>query len=75
MSRSLHAAQLALLNNQAGLPSAARALIVLAVVMTKWDRHRRTRKALHRLEPHLLKDIGFSRAAAEIEAGKPFWRD
>ena len=75
MSRSLHAAQLALLNNQARLPSAAHALIALAVVMTKWDRYRRTRKTLKELEPHLLRDIGLSHDAAQIEAGKPFWRD
>jgi uncharacterized protein YjiS (DUF1127 family) len=33
------------------------------------------RQALLSLDDHLLKDIGVSRAQAEDEAGKPFWRE
>ena len=75
MSRSLPAAQLALLRDHASLPSAARVLIVLAVVATQWDRNRRTRKTLKYLDPHLLRDIGLTSSAAQEEADKPFWRD
>ena len=34
----------------------------------------RQRQALMRLDDHLLKDIGITRAEVEQEAGKPFWR-
>ncbi|WP_454268944.1 DUF1127 domain-containing protein [Roseovarius sp. MBR-51] len=44
-------------------------------MVTKWDQHRRTRKALNGLEPHLLEDVGLTRDAAYNEARKPFWKD
>ena len=31
------------------------------------------RRALRRLDLHLLRDIGLTRAQAQREAGKPFW--
>lgn len=31
------------------------------------------RRALRHLDPHLLRDIGMTRAQALREAGKPFW--
>ena len=34
----------------------------------------RQRRALLRLDDHMLKDIGISRCDAEREAAKPFWR-
>lgn len=75
MSPPLHTLQLTLLINQARLPSAAHVLITLAVAVTKWDRYRRTRKALKGLEPHLLKDVGLTSDSARHEIEKPFWRD
>jgi uncharacterized protein YjiS (DUF1127 family) len=50
-------------------------LIAMAIMVTKWDQHRRTRKALNGLEPHLLEDVGLTRDAAYNEASKPFWKD
>jgi len=38
-----------------------------------YDRWRQ-RQALMRLDEHLLKDIGLSRADVEAEASKPFWK-
>lgn len=35
----------------------------------------RQRQALSRLDDHLLKDIGISRADVEQEITKPFWRE
>ncbi|MBZ2167374.1 DUF1127 domain-containing protein [Marinobacter sp. F4216] len=35
----------------------------------------RTRTQLARLPDHMLKDIGVSRADAEREAQKPFWKE
>lgn len=75
MSPALHSAQIALLNSQNRLPTMAHALIFAAVMVTKWDRLRRTRKALTKLEPHQLADIGIERSSAAHEAQKPFWRD
>lgn len=34
----------------------------------------RQRQALMRLDDHLLKDIGVSRADVDSEVSKPFWR-
>lgn len=75
MSPALHPAQIALLNTQNRLPTLAHALILAAVVVTKWDRLRRTRKTLAELELHQLKDIGVTKSTAAHEAQKPFWRD
>ena len=43
-------------------------------LMTANDRWRQ-RQALLRLDDHLLKDIGITRADAEGEGAKPFWRE
>lgn len=40
-----------------------------------WLERSRQRSALGRLDGRMLADIGCDRATAEIEAGKPFWRD
>jgi uncharacterized protein YjiS (DUF1127 family) len=45
------------------------------VMVTKWDRHRRTRKALGKLDKHILNDIGLTKPTAMNEAQKPFWQD
>jgi uncharacterized protein YjiS (DUF1127 family) len=34
---------------------------------------RRHRRALLKLEPHLLRDIGLTEADARAEASRPFW--
>lgn len=75
MSPALHAAHIALLNSQSRLPTVAQAFVVAAVIVTKWDTYRRTRKTLSTLEPHVLQDIGVTARAAQDEAAKPFWRD
>lgn len=75
MSSSIHTAKLALLNDHTRLPPGAQVLITMAVMVTKWDRHRRTRKALDGLEQHLLEDVGLTPEAAYNEARKSFWKD
>lgn len=47
---------------------------MLADVLVVWLERARERRALCRLDDHLLKDIGLSRADIEREGGKPFWR-
>ncbi len=49
-------------------PSWTRVLAVLAV-------RRKGRHDLSRLDDHLLEDIGLTRAMAQSEASKQFWRD
>lgn len=38
-----------------------------------WRSRRRTRRALARLDAHLLADIGMSKEDMQQEALKPFW--
>jgi len=71
---ALHPAQLALLNSQAQLPTLARVAVTVAVMLTKWDMNWRTRKALGRLEPFELDDIGLSPRDASNEANKRFYQ-
>ena len=73
-SNALHPAQLALLNSQAQLPTLARVAVTVAVLATKWDMNWRTRKALSRLDPHELDDIGLSPRDADREANKAFYQ-
>lgn len=75
MSPALHSAHIALLRDQSRLPTAAQALILAAVMVTKWDRMRRTRQSLAKLDPHLLDDVGITRTTAAREIQKPFWRE
>ncbi len=46
-----------------------------AELLLAWQARASQRAALAKLESHLLRDIGISRAAALREAGRPFWRD
>ncbi len=45
-----------------------------ACTLDEWQRRRVERRHLLYLDDYLLKDIGISRADAEFEARKPFWR-
>ena len=71
---ALHPAQLSLLNTQARLPVLAQVAVTVAVLVTKWDMNWRTRKALGRLEPHELSDIGLTPKEAAREANKRFYQ-
>lgn len=42
--------------------------------LAAWNERRRQRLALEALPDHILSDIGVSRADADNEATKPFWR-
>ena len=41
--------------------------------LLRWQELARERRALLRLDDHMLKDIGLSRADAMREAERPFW--
>jgi uncharacterized protein YjiS (DUF1127 family) len=52
-------------------------LAEITVVLGAWRRRYRYRRELRRLissGAHLIEDIGLSRAHAEREVAKPFWR-
>lgn len=57
------------------LTPVARVLFRAAVVVAAWEARHRTRKALTRLDAHLLRDIGLTTDQQEAEAIKPFWQD
>jgi uncharacterized protein YjiS (DUF1127 family) len=55
--------------------SAVRALWTeLVEMLLTWVERSRERRQLGLLSPHMLKDIGISRADVETEMSKPFWR-
>ncbi len=56
----------------APLPALA---VFVAVVLTRWGTRHRTRNALAKLEPHMLRDIGVSASAARRETERMFWQD
>jgi uncharacterized protein YjiS (DUF1127 family) len=71
LQRSLPSAAL---SRRGSLPSG---LAKITAVLGTWRQRYRYRRELRRLMssgPHLIEDIGLSRAHAEREAAKPFWR-
>lgn len=56
------------------LPPLSRALIEAGLALAQWEMRRRTRNALTRLDPHLLRDIGLGPAERTAECARPFWR-
>ena len=57
------------------LPPVAAAVFALAVTVLKWEQRQQTRRALKRLDAHMLEDIGLSARAAQAEGDKSFWQD
>ena len=57
----------------AGIP--VRVLLKMLDAYLTWAEVSRQRRALLALSDDMLKDIGISRAQADIEGSKPFWRD
>ncbi|MDZ4134623.1 MAG: DUF1127 domain-containing protein [Paracoccaceae bacterium] len=56
------------------LPLMARRAFALGLSLVTWENRRQSRKALGRLDAHLLRDIGLSSQDATAEAAKPFWQ-
>ena len=56
------------------LPSPAVVLQAAWRVLLCWQRRINDRRQLAELDDGLLKDIGVSRAEAEAESWKPFWK-
>jgi uncharacterized protein YjiS (DUF1127 family) len=51
------------------------ALSNIASLGALWRRRIHTRRALARMDRHLLSDIGLTEADVQAEASKPFWRE
>lgn len=49
-------------------------ILSLMDILSVWRERHESRLTLRRLDGHMLADIGMSRAGAEIEIAKPFWR-
>ncbi len=74
MSQIDNISRLSLLSGEARLPALATLAVAFAVMVTTWDKRRKTRSHLAKLPPHLHKDIGIDVQTARIEATKPFWQ-
>jgi uncharacterized protein YjiS (DUF1127 family) len=57
------------------LPPVATAVFALAVTVLKWEQRQQTRRALKRLDAHMLNDIGLTQSDAQSECKKRFWQD
>ena len=68
------ASHLAYLTAQNRMPVATVIAVRVVVLLSKWATHRRTRLALKDLPDHLLRDVGLTRAEAEHESRRVFWR-
>jgi len=51
------------------------AAISIAEKLRHLQKHARDRKALERLDDHLLKDVGMTRSDLDRELSRPFWTD
>lgn len=54
--------------------TAGRAVAALFDTIATWSERRRQRRVLESMPDYLLSDIGLSRADAEQEGDKPFWK-
>ncbi|MDG1283007.1 MAG: DUF1127 domain-containing protein [Pseudorhodobacter sp.] len=63
------------LSSRSALPPVAAVLFAATVLVLKWEERRKTRRALQRLDAHMLRDIGLTGRNAADEIEKPFWRE
>ncbi len=74
MSHIENLSRLSVLSGEQRLPALANLAVAFAVLVTTWDKRRKTRTHLAKLPPHLHKDIGIDAITARYEASKPFWQ-
>ena len=60
--------------SHSGTPLIARLAVKFAVLVATWATRRQTRRALTRLEPWQLRDVGLTPAQALDESRRVFWR-
>ncbi|MDV7143945.1 DUF1127 domain-containing protein [Tropicimonas sp. TH_r6] len=73
-SYSTPSQRLETLGRRPTLPLAANLAVGVAVALVNWDCRRRSRRALAKLSPDQLRDIGVTPAEAGWESSKPFWQ-
>ncbi len=73
MTRAMHTPALILLNDSPRLPLIAVLALRFAATVTKWERQRRSRVNLSKLDDRMLRDVGLTRHQANREANRPFW--
>ncbi len=73
MTRAMHTPALILLNDSPRLPLIAVLALRFAAIVTKWERQRRSRVNLSKLDDCMLRDVGLTRHQANREANRPFW--
>lgn len=59
----------------ANLSPLSRLLVTAALTFAAWETRLRGRRALARLDEHLLRDIGLNDGRATRETAKSFWQD
>ncbi len=62
-----------ILTQESTLPPLSEILIWAAARIARWSQRSRTRHHLKDLPPHVLRDVGLTRAQAEAESMKRFW--
>lgn len=73
MTRAMHTSALLLLNDSPRLPLVAALAVRFAATVTKWERRRRSRINLGKLDDRLLRDVGLTRREADHESRRHFW--
>lgn len=74
MTRTMHTPALTLLNASPRLPLIAVLAVQFAAAVTQWERRRRSRVNLGKLDDRLLKDVGLTRLQADREINRYFWQ-
>ncbi|EEX10737.1 conserved hypothetical protein [Ruegeria lacuscaerulensis ITI-1157] len=69
----MHTSALLLLNDSPRLPLVAALAVRFAATVTKWERRRRSRTNLGKLDDRLLRDVGLTRPEADRESRRHFW--
>ncbi|WP_424833691.1 DUF1127 domain-containing protein [Ruegeria sp.] len=73
MTRAMHTPALLLLNDSPRLPLIAALAVRFAATVTKWERRRRSRINLGKLDDRLLRDVGLTRLQSQDETARYFW--
>ncbi|SHE67195.1 Uncharacterized conserved protein YjiS, DUF1127 family [Ruegeria intermedia] len=73
MTRAMHTSALLLLNDSPRLPLVAALAVRFAATVTTWERRRRSRINLGKLDDRLLRDVGLTRREADRESRRHFW--
>ncbi|MFD2739354.1 DUF1127 domain-containing protein [Sulfitobacter aestuarii] len=74
MARAFTASTDLSLSNRRSLPVAARLAVRFAGIASLWTTRHRSRRALGKLEPWQLEDVGLTPGQAVRESARVFWK-